>query len=191
MTPGAVGNLFLSSTGLETRTDDGFPIYGAGTPLLRIKWPDNAAGAQLLGELTVLPSSIVVHGTLHGAAFVDIDLLGPDAADAQHITWHGARGVTIQLTARGARRLHLGDQAMPVEVWPTKITVIGAPKSDPSVSGTVDLLDSERAGLAQDFRFTRHREAIRLSLTPDGFAAFRAVPGASDAASVSHRASRH
>jgi hypothetical protein len=189
MKPGAVGNLFLSETALETTTAEGFPIYGAGTPLLRVKWPDNAAGAQMLGELSVIPSSIVVRGTLQGTEFVELELLGPDAADAQHIAWNGAHGITLHLTARGARRLHLGDHAMSVEVWPTRITVTGAPAGDPGVTGSVDILDSERAGLAQDFRFARHRAAIQLALTPDGFAAFHAVPGAS-AAAPRHHASR-
>src|SRR5882762_347071 len=66
MQPGAVGTLFLSRAGWQTRSADGYPIYGAGTPIERIKWPDNAAGSQLVGALTVIPSSIVVHGTLHG-----------------------------------------------------------------------------------------------------------------------------
>lgn len=189
LSPGSVGNLFLSGAALDTRSAEGFPIYGAGTPLLRIKWPDNAAGAQLLGELTVIPSSIVVHGTLNGTAFVDVELLGPDAADAQHIEWNGAQGVIVQLTARGARRLHVGDQAIAIEIWPTKITVTAAPQSDPKVTGVVDILDSECAGLAQDFAFSRHRAPIRLSLTPDGFAAFRVVPGTADvpASRASHR----
>jgi hypothetical protein len=189
MKPGAVGNLFLSGTALDTTTSDGFPIYGAGTPLLRVKWPDNAAGAQMLGELSVIPSSIVVRGTLQGTAFFELELLGPDAADAQHIAWNGAHGIALQLTARGAKRLHLGDHAMSVEVWPTRITITGAPVIDPSVTGSVDILDSERAGLAQDFKFARHRAAIRLELTPDGFSAFHAVPGAA-AASQRHHASR-
>lgn len=190
MRPGAVGNLFLTSAGLEAKSHDGFQIYGFGTPLLPIKYPDNAAGAQLLGDLTVIPSSIVVHGTLRGGTrFHDIELLGPDAADAQHIAWNGADFLKLHLTARGAKHLHLAERAATVEVWPTAITVTGAPASDPAVSGSVDILDSEKAGLEQQLHFARHRDPVRLSLTHDGFARFHVMPGQPDAAPAPHRIS--
>src|ERR1700759_395444 len=76
MHPGAVGHLFLSSAGWATKSQEGYEIYGAGTPLARIKWPDNAAITEFLGDLMITPSSIVVHGTLDDQSkFVDIELL--------------------------------------------------------------------------------------------------------------------
>jgi hypothetical protein len=182
MRPGAVGNLFLSGKGLETKSAGGYPIYGAGTSLLRIKWPDEAALSQLGGELSVVPTSIVVHGTReNGGPFFDIELLGPDAADAQDIRWNGAEPVELRLTARGAKHLHVGDHAATVEVWPTRITVTGAPAGDPTDTGSIDILDSELATQAQHLAFTRHGAPVSLALTQLGFAEFHVVPGLSDA----------
>ncbi|HEX7844001.1 MAG TPA: hypothetical protein VF469_41285 [Kofleriaceae bacterium] len=183
MRPGAVGNLFLSGTGLAAKSEDGYPIYGAGSPLLRIKFPDEAAISQLGGDLSVIPTSIVVHGTLEdGGPFFDIELLGPDAADAQDIAWNGAEHVKLRLTSRGAKHLHAGEHATTVKVWPTKITVTGAPANDPSDTGSIDILDSELAALAQHLVFARHGAPVSLALTQLGFAAFHVVPDMSDAA---------
>lgn len=178
MEPGAVGPLFLSAAGWETRSDDGYQIYGAGTPIARIKYPDNGAILEFVGDLTIVPSSIVVHGRLKdGRTFFDLELLGPYASHAQCIAWNGADCIELHLTPRGAKYLHLADNTKTVEVWPTKITISGAPASDPTVTGSVDILDSERAGLAQEIAFARHGDPIRLILTHDGFAAFHMIPG--------------
>jgi hypothetical protein len=185
---GAVGPLFLTAVGWETRSDDGFHIYGHGTPLARIKFPDSGGLLEFVGDLMIIPSSIVVHGTLKGGReFVDLELLGPDTTQAQHIAWSGADCVVVRLTSRGARHLHLQEHTKLIELWPTRITVTGAPVSDPAVSGSVDLLHNERAGLAQDFAFATHGEPIRLSLTHDGFAAFHVVPGMPDPDPTSRR----
>ena len=190
MRPGAVGNLFLSGTGLAARSEDGYPIYGAGSPLLRIKYPDEAAISQLAGELSVIPTSIVVHGTIKdGGPFFDIELLGPDAADAQDIKWNGAEHIKLRLTARGAKHLYAGEHATTVEVWPTKITVTGAPAGDPADTGSVDILDSQLAALGQHLAFARHGAAVSLALTQLGFAAFDVVPGVTDAAPARHHVS--
>lgn len=183
MRPGAVGNLFLSGTGLQTKSADGYLIYGAGTPLLRIKYPDEAAISQLGGELSVIPSSIVVRGTLKdGGAFFDIELLGPDAAGAQDITWNGAEHIKLRLTGRGAKHLHLPEHVAMVEVWPTKITVTGAPAGDPADTGSVDILDIGLAAQGQHLKFAKHGAAVSLALTQLGFAAFDVVPGVTGAA---------
>ena len=191
MRPGAVGNLFLSSTALQTKSVDGYPIYGAGTPLLRNKFPDEAAVSQLGGELSVIPTSIVVHGTLRGGhTFFDIELLGPDAADAQDIVWNGAEHIKLRLTGRGAKHLHMGAHATTVEVWPTKITVTGSPAGDPADTGSIDILDDELAAQAQHLVFASHGAAVSLALTQLGFAVFHVVPGMSDAAPARHKSSR-
>jgi len=190
MRPGAVGNLFLSGKGLQTRSADGHPIYGAGTPLLRIKWPDEAAMSQLGGELSVSPTSIVVHGVLEdGGPFFDLELLGADAADAQDITWNGAEPIKVRLTDLGAKHLRVGAHAMTVEVWPTRITVTGAPAGDPTDAGSIDILDSELAALAQHLAFSRHREPVSLALTQLGFAVFHVVPGLAGAAPAKRQSS--
>lgn len=179
--PGAVGNLFLSGTGLQTKSADGYSIYGAGSPLLRLKWPDAAAISQLAGELSVVPTSIVVRGVpKDGGPFFDLELLGPDAADAQDITWNGAEYIKLRLTARGAKHLHMGEHATTMAVWPTKITVTGAPAGDPGDTGSIDVLDSELAALAQHLAFARHGAPVSLALTQLGFAVFHVVPGVSD-----------
>lgn len=178
MRPGAVGNLYLSRAGLETRSPDGYQIYGVGTPLVRIKYPDEAAISQPLGELTITPSSIVVRGTLDGGReFHDIELLGPDAAEAQDLRWNGADHIQLRLTSRGAKRLGIADHAATAEVWPTAITVSGAPASFPTAAGSIDILDSELAAQDQHLEYARHGAPISLSLTQDGFAAFHVVPG--------------
>jgi hypothetical protein len=192
MRPGAVGNLFLSVTGLATRSADGYPIYGAGSSLLSPKLPDEAAIMPLGSELSVIPTSIVVHGTLKGGnTFFDIELLGPDAADAQDIGWNGAEYIKLRLTARGAKHLHMGEHATTAEVWPTKITVTGAPAGDSADTGSIDILDTELAGQAQHLRFARHGAAVSLSLTQLGFAVFHVVPGLSDAAPARRHGSHH
>lgn len=176
--PGAIGPLFLTGTGWATVGADGYHIYGYGTPLARVKYPDNGGLLEFVGDLMIIPTSIVVRGTLKNSTeFVEIELLGSEATQAQHIAWSGADCVAVRVTPRGAKRLQLADHDRLVEIWPTKITVTGAAESDPAVAGSVDLLDTERAGVVQEFAFATHGEAIRLSLTHDGFAAFHAVPG--------------
>jgi hypothetical protein len=190
MQPGAVGNLFLSGNGLQTANSDGYPIYGIGTPLLRIKYPDEAAISQLGGELRVIPTSIVVHGTRDGGrSFFDVELLGPDAADAQDIAWNGAEHVALRLTARGAKRLHLPEHPATLEVWPTRITVTGAPASDPGDTGSIDILDTQLASQGQHVKFAHHGAPISLALTQLGFAVFHVVPGMTDATPARHRIS--
>lgn len=192
MTPGAMGPLYLSAVGWQTLSDDGYQIYGAGTPLERLKYPDNGAALEFVGDLMVIPSSIVVHGMLQGGrTFVDFELLGPDATAAQHIAWNGVDRVVVHLTPRGARSLGLPAHTESAEIWPTTITVTGSPSNDPAVSGSVDILDSERGGQHQEFAFAVHGEPIRLSLTQRGFGAFHAIPGVSGAAPAHPVAHRH
>jgi hypothetical protein len=186
LTPGAVGALYLSGAGWQITSVDGYQIYGAGTPVARLKYPDKGAVTELAGNLEIIPTSIVVHGVLKGQqAFVDLELLGPEATAAQHIVWNGADGVTVHLTPRGARRLGLPADTVSAEVWPTKILVTGAPSSDPAASGVVDLLDSKRASQHQEFAFASHGEPVQLALTFDGFAAFHAIPGMPGVAAAS------
>lgn len=185
LTPGAVGALYLSAAGWQITSVDGYQIYGAGTPMARLKYPDKGAATELAGNLEIIPTSIVVHGVLEGQqVFFDLELLGPDATSAQHIVWNGLDGVTVHLTPRGARRLGLPAHTVSAEIWPTKILVTGAPSSDPAVSGAVDLLDSRQASQHQEFAFAGHGEPIQLSLTFAGFVAFHATPGVVGAGST-------
>jgi hypothetical protein len=191
MQPGAMGPLFLTATGWQTRSVDGYQIYGVGTPIARTKYPDDGAILEFVGDLAVVPSSIVVHGTVAGSTgFVDIELLGPDGAEGQHIAWSGAACITLQLTPHGAKRLHLPAHVQTIELWPTRIAITASPVSDPNVSGTVDILDSHLAAQAQDIAFARHHEPIRLTLTQNGFAALHAMPGAPDAVHPRHASHR-
>ncbi|HET9627535.1 MAG TPA: hypothetical protein VFP84_39535 [Kofleriaceae bacterium] len=175
--PGAIGNLFLSKAGWEATTADGFQIYGAGTDLATFKYPWCAAGPRILSSLRVVPSSIVVRGHLaDSAAFFELELLGPDAAPAQDVTWSSADFITVQLTARGAARLGLPAGATSARMWPTRIIVTGSPASDLSVSGEVDVLDSESAGAVQHLAWEEHGQPVALSLTLDGVSAFHVEP---------------
>lgn len=191
LAPGSVGALYLSAAGWQITSDDGYQIYGAGTALARLKYPDDGAGLEFVGDLVVVPSSIVIHGTLKdSSAFLDLELLGPDATAAQHIVWNGADCLVVHLTPRGAKHLGLPAHTVSAEIWPTRITVTGAPARDSAVSGSVDILDSKRASQHQEFAFAVHGEPVRLSLTQDGFAAFHAFPGAPGTASAHPAAHR-
>jgi len=189
--PGATGNLFLSKDGWQARTPDGFGISG----IAAFKWPlCGAAPSRVIGELGVVPSSIVVHGHLEGATeLFELELLGPDADDAQAIEWTSAALIELRLSPRGAARL--GSQATTVKAWPVRIVVQGAPAFDPTVPGEVDLLDVELAAEIQRLAFTTRGQGIRLALTQDGLGAFHVTPevaaaqdlGGSELSAVSQR----
>ena len=177
MQPGAVGNLYLSRTGWATQTVDGYKIYSAtGEPTF--KYPDAAGAPRMVSLLSVIPSRIIVRGTLEGhTQVVEIDLLGADAAQAQDILWRGADAIELRLTERGANHLRLHHGVTTVRLWPTKITVAGAPSVAPTVPGEVDVLNGELAAPVQHLQFAKHGAPVELALTQDGFAAFHVVPG--------------
>ena len=178
MIPGASGPLFLSREGWKTTTTDGFRIYGADQTVF--KWPDCAATpSPPLTLLSVVPESILVEGHVRGqAAFFELELLGPDAAEAQDVVWTGADFVDVQLTEAGARRLRVDTWAAPVKIWPTRIVIKGSPSIDQAVSGEVDILDAELAAPMQHIRYARSGAPIALSLTQDGVNAFHVTPQA-------------
>ena len=178
MQPGATGPLYLSREGWSTVTPDGFGIYGATR--FDGKFPkEGAIPSPPLTRLTVVPTSIRLHGQLEGrAAFFDLELLGPDAAEAQDITWNSADYVELRLTEQGARRLQVASPSTAVKVWPIKIVIAGSPAIDQTVSGEVDILDSEMADSVQRFAFTKQGAPIALLLTPDGVDAFHVTPQA-------------
>jgi hypothetical protein len=181
MKSGAIGNLFLSREGWQTMSEDGYKIFGVDTDLALFKYPNAAAGPRILNRLAVRPSMIAVHGILHGSdRRIDIDLVGPDAAQAQDIAWTGAAEIEVKLTARGSYALHGHHETSVVRVWPTRILVQGAPEIDPTLSGEVDLLSCELAGLVQHIKFAHHGAPIILTLTQDGINAFHVVPGLAD-----------
>jgi len=177
MAPGEVGNLYLSRAGWATKTVDGYKIYSAtGEPIF--KYPDAAAAPRMVSSLSVIPSRIIVRGMLEGhTQLVEIDLLGADAAQAQDIVWRGSDDIELRLTERGARHLHLRAGVKTAKLWPTKITVAGAPSVAPTTSGEVNLLDGELAAPIQHLEFAVHGAPVELALTQDGFAAFHVVPG--------------
>jgi hypothetical protein len=180
MTPGATGSLYLSRAGWASATADGFTLFGAHTAIF--KWPECAGIATpVLTKLSVIPTSIVVRGHLEGATeCFDLELLGPDAEAAQDFTWNSVALIELRLTGDGAQRLCGGSGAgsgdSVVRIWPTAITVTGAPAIDPSLSGSVDILNCEMAGEIQRIAFTEPGAAVTLRLTQDGITAFHVTP---------------
>ncbi len=185
MQPGATGPLYLSRESWNTTTPDGFGIFGATH--FDGKFPkEGAIPSAPLTKLTVVPTSIRIHGQLEGrTAFFEIDLLGPEAAESQDITWNSAEYLELRLTEAGARRLQVAVLRPPapttvttVKVWPIKILIAGSPAIDQTVSGEVDILDSELADSVQQFAFAKQGAPIALLLTPDGVDAFHVTPEA-------------
>ncbi len=178
MTPGASGTLFLSRTGWQATTPDGFGIFGADQAVF--KWPLCAAvTTRFLCTLTVIPKSIIVRGHLRDdIAFHDIELLGPDAAESQDLVCNGTDYLELQLTARGTRRLGVRSRSTRVQLWPTMIAIEGSPAIDQAVSGRVDILDSEMADVVQRVSFKQPGGPITLRLTQDGVNAFHVTPQA-------------
>jgi hypothetical protein len=193
LVPGSTGALFLSRTGWATTTADGFGLFDADKAVF--KWPDCAAmSAPPMTRLSVIPSSILLHGHVQGqASFFELELLGPEAADAQDLRWTGADFLDLRVTEAVANRLRVEPRATCVKVWPTRLVVKGAPAIDQAVSGEVDLLDTELAEAMQHIAFARRGAPITLSLTQDGVNAFHVTPQAvaefaseAEAASVAH-----
>jgi len=178
MQPGATGPLYLSRESWNTTTPDGFGIFGATR--FDSKFPkEGAIPSAPLTKLTVVPTSIRIHGQLEGrAAFFEIELLGPEAAESQDITWNSADYLELRLTEAGARRLQVASGPTAVKVWPIKIVIAGSPAIDQTVSGEVDILDREMADSVQQFAFARQGAPIALLLTPDGVDAFHVTPEA-------------
>jgi hypothetical protein len=177
MKPGATGPLFLSRTGWQTMTPDGFHILGAGTDAVVFKLPECLAASPFQGDLQVIPSKLLVQGYPEGETeLVRIDLLGPDAAEAQDLRWNGADYLEIRLAEHAADGASAAAGAT-VKVWPTQIVVSGAARSAPAIAGEVDLLDGNLAAHAQHIQFARRGTPISLVLTQNGFGAFHVIPG--------------
>lgn len=177
MKPGATGPLYLSRTGWQTTTPDGFHILGAGTDAVVFKFPECLAAGPLQTSLVVIPSELVVRGYEEGKdELLQIDLLGPQAAESQDLEWNGAEYLEIRLAGDAANGSN-GAPSGTVKLWPTEFVVTGCAKSAPMLSGQVDLLDGELAGHGQHIRFDRRGGEISLVLTQDGFGAFHVVPG--------------
>jgi len=170
MKSGISGPLYLSREGWQTTTPDGYHILGAGTDAVVFKYPACLASAPFQGDLVVVPSKLLVEGYPEGETeLFQIDLLGPDAAEAQDLRWDGAEYLEIRLAADG--------DPVTVKVWPTQIVVTGSAKSAPMISGDVDLLDGNLAAHAQHIEFAQRGTPISLVLTQNGFGAFHVVPG--------------
>ena len=172
---GEIGTLVLSRAGWATKSSDGSQIFGGDRALF--KEPKCAAMTRLLTSLVVVPTSITVRGHLEGdSEFFDLELIGPDAADAQDIGWNGADYIDLRLTTRGARRLGLKPRPATVQIWPVRIRVTGAPVIDPSVTGEVDLLSIEMADRLQAFAYAKPGAPVKLVLSQDGVNAFHVTP---------------
>ena len=170
MKSGISGPLYLSREGWQTTTSDGYHILGAGTDAVVFKYPACLASAPFQGDLVVVPSKLLVEGYPEGETeLFQIDLLGPDAAEAQDLRWEGAEYLEIRLAVDGG--------PVTVKVWPTQIVVTGSAKSAPMISGDVDLLDGNLAAHAQHIEFAQRGTPISLVLTQNGFGAFHVVPG--------------
>jgi hypothetical protein len=176
--PGNTGLLYLTRAGWDTKSSDGFLIHGTGDVLFKI--PNCAAGAQrLLTNLSVVPTSIVVRGHLEGdAELFDLELIGPEAAEAQVIEWNSADYLDVRLTSRGARRLRLKSRSTTAKIWPISIKIKGCPAFDLAVSGEVDLLNIEMAEGEQVVNYAKPGASIKLALTQLGVAAFHVTPQA-------------
>jgi hypothetical protein len=172
----ATGMLYLSRAGWQVLSEDGYRIFDAEHALL--KKPDCAAiTPRWLSRLPVVPTSVSIRGHLRGeTAFFDIELLGPDAADSQSIRWNGAEHIVVRLTPRGARRLGLGGRATTALVWPVSIKIKGSPMIDMSVSGEIDILDSQMAEGEQNLELDKPGQLVTLVVTQDGCTAFHVTP---------------
>jgi hypothetical protein len=178
MKPGATGPLFLSRTGWQTTTTDGFHILGAGTDAVSFKLPECLAAAPFQGDLMVVPSKLRVLGYPEGKAErVEIDLLGPDAAESQDLQWHGSEYVEIRMAAHAANGASVAAPGGTMKLWPTQVIVHGSARSAPAISGEVDLLDGNLAAHGQHIQFARRGTPISLVLTQNGFGAFHVIPG--------------
>lgn len=178
MKSGTSGPMYLSRAGWQTTTPDGYHILGAGTDAVVFKYPACLAAAPFHGDLVVLPSALLVQGYAEGGTeLFQIDLLGPDAAEAQDLQWNGDEYLEIRLAAHAANGAAAARDPGTVKVWPTKIVVTGSAKSVPTTSGGVDLLDGNLAAHAQHIEFARRGMPISLVLTQNGFGAFHVVPG--------------
>ena len=178
LTAGATGVLYLSQAGWQTKSGDGYTIFDADKAVF--KWPDCAGVATAVhSRLPVVPSSVVVRGHVEGETeIVEVELLGSDAAAAQHIVWNGASYVDLHLSEQGARRLQHKAGSTAVRFWPTRLVVQGAPTIDPTVSGAVDLLNSELSDSVQHLVLGAPGAPVTLSLTQDGVTAFHVTPQA-------------
>jgi hypothetical protein len=186
MVVGATGNLYLSRDGWRATTDDGqYQLFGVAQAIF--KYPRcGAVATSPLTRLTVIPTSIIVRGHLPGdATFYEIELVGPDAAEAQDLVWNGVDYIGLQLTPRGARRMGLGAHAQTVQLWPTRIRIKGSPAIDQAVLGEVDVLDAELAACTQHIAFSRRGAQVTLLLTQDGVNAFHVTPQAAAEAACS------
>ncbi|MEO7734250.1 MAG: hypothetical protein ABIY55_25050 [Kofleriaceae bacterium] len=174
--PGAVGALYLSREGWAVTSADGFQIFDADKAIF--KYPECAAMDEAIcTTLTVVPTSILVHGHLEGESEIrHVELLGPDAAAAQNIEWTGAACIDLRLTEHGARHLHVKSRSTTVKFWPTRIKIQGSPSIDQTVLGEVDILNSELARCTQHVEFAKHGAPIALWLTQDGVNAFHVIP---------------
>jgi hypothetical protein len=173
-----IGTLYLSRTGWEARSSDGFQIHGKDSALF--KYPNCAAATQrLLTNLSVIPTSIVVRGHLEDdTEFFDIELIGPEAAESQAIYWNSADYLDVRLSSRGARRLRLKSRSTTAKVWPISIKIKGCPAVDLAVSGEVDLLNIEMAEGEQELKYAKSGSPIKVALTQVGVAAFHVTPQA-------------
>ena len=177
MKRGATGPLFLSRTGWQTTTPDGFHILGAGTDAVVFKLPECLAASPFQGDLQVVPSKLLVSGYPEdGTELLEMDLLGPDAAESQDLRWNGADYLEIRLAGHAANGSPAGHPTT-IKLWPTQIVVSGSAQSALTLPGEVDLLDGNLAAHAQHIQFARRGTPISLILTQNGFGAFHVVPG--------------
>lgn len=177
LTPGASGPLYLTEDGWKVTSADGFRIYGADTSANVLKLPSCLGVTEEKQTLTVIPSKVVVQGYPSGQqTLVEIDLLGPEAAESQDIEWLGAEPLAIRI-APSAAHAHAVDAKGMLSLWPTRIVVTGCAKSAPLTPGHVDLLDGELADVAQRLTFHKPVGELSLVLTQDGFGAFHVIPG--------------
>ena len=175
LTPGAIGNLYLSEDGWKQKAASGATLYKAGDKnVVLFKWP-RCIPFRILDLLEVTPTKIWLEGTDTATKQpIKIDLLGADAAPAQSVNWRAAAPITVELSQAGSAA---NGGAKNVVVWPKKLEVTAASVRKPQVSATVDVLDVKFADFNQQFAWSQPKDPIALMLSTSGFNEFSVSPG--------------
>ncbi|HEX4451211.1 MAG TPA: hypothetical protein VH143_10095 [Kofleriaceae bacterium] len=163
---GAVGNLYLSRAGWQNaETNPKGGLYGYNVPgAILFKYP-TCAPFRGIEPLDIVPTMIQITGD-DGRVY---DMLGPDVAPAQQVTWNAAGKIGIALKTGEVK-----------QIWPTKIAISGSPKAFPNIKagGPVDILDVEHADFLQSLSWQSPRDPVTLRLNERGFEMFKIVQSA-------------
>ena len=168
---GAVGNLYMNRTGWKTKAANGATIYKSDNEdQVLFKWPQ-CSPYRTIENLAVPPTRISVVGTATTTArAVTVDAWGSECAPSQSINWNAAQKITLALSAEGKHKYGVAT----LEVWPTSIEVTAHPAG--GATGTVDILDVEKADFVQHLTWTNRHASVTLRLSAVGFGEFDVAP---------------